>query len=305
MSIKSAIQSTWSGKYLVSILHCVQSKVMPLIINDERAVRSYYKKITGKELNLENPQTFIEKMNWLKLNCRMPLMQQCADKYAVREYVIEKGYGNHLNKLLGVYDNVGDIDIVNLPDRFVLKATHGSHMNIIVKDNKKDINWKRQRKMMRSWLHQDIYWCAREWVYKDIPRRIIAEEYLEDKYGELRDYKFFCFNGVPTYFQYDIGRFKTKQYRNYYDIEKNVLPISDGADSLPEEKPDFTDEQFNLMKEMATVLSDPFQQVRVDFYLVNDKVYFGEMTFFDGGGSTIFKPDEWNYKFSEKWTIMR
>ena len=273
-SFKDKIRNNFWGNYLISISHCVRCKIEPALISDEKAVKKYYKKKSGKELNLNNPQTFSEKLNWYKLNDRNPLMAQCADKVAVREYVTEKGYA------------------------------HCSHMNYIVKD-KKTFDWKHAKKMMKTWLHQDIYWSGREWVYKDIPKRIIIEKYLEDETGELRDFKFFCFDGKPYYMQTDIGRNNGIHYRNYYDITKSVIDCCDNA-RLPNNKdiPFPIDTKiFNEMVLMCENLAKPFSHVRVDYYLVEGKIYFGELTFFDGGGSTFFYPEQWNYKFSEKWII--
>jgi len=304
MYISKILRSSFIGNLAISSLHCLESWLIPIMIDDETAVKRFYKKRTGVDLSLDNPETFCEKLNWYKLNVRNLLMAQCADKVGVREYVISKGYGECLNEVYGVYTNVKDIDIEALPDQFVLKAAHGSHMNLIVKD-KSSIKWYREKMMMNTWLHQDIAWSGREWVYKDIPKRIVAEKYLQDESGELRDYKFFCFHGKPEYLQYDIGRFSGFQYRNYYDMNQNPIPISDGTPSNYEIGLNISDEQFTKMKEIATSLSDDFQQVRIDLYVCNGKVYFGEMTFFDGGGSTVFVPDEWNYRFSEKWTITK
>jgi len=302
--IKKIIKQSFWGNYLISCYHCVMCKVMPALLSDEKAVKRYYKKRFGKELDLNNPETFSEKINWYKLNSNDPLMAQCADKVAVRDYVISKGFGDCLNEVYGVYDNVDDIDIDKLPNQFVIKAAHGSHMNYIVKD-KNSFDFKHAKKMMKSWLHQDIYWSGREWVYKDIPKRIIIEKYIEDDAGELRDYKFFCYNGKPYFMEYDIGRFGDKHIRNFYDIDKSLLNISDTECDSDFDIKDFPldDSAFEKMKIIASELSKPFQQARVDFYNVNNKVYFGEITFFDGGGSTVFRPSEWNYLFSKDWYI--
>lgn len=301
-SFKDKIRNNFWGEYLISISHCIRCKVEPALISDEKAVKKYYKKKSGKELDLNNPQTFSEKLNWYKLNDRNPLMAKCADKVAVHEYVTEKGYADCLNEVYGIYDRVQDIDYDSLPNQFVIKAAHGSHMNYIVKD-KNTFDWKHAKKMMKTWLHQDIYWSGREWVYKDLPKRIIIERYLEDKLNDLPDYKFFCFHGKPIYLQIDVGRYK-KHYRSYFDMSKKQVDINDN-DSFPRignELP-MNDNVFNEMLRMCEDLSSPFQEVRVDFYTVNNKIYFGELTFFDGGGSTLFLPDEWNYKFSENWIV--
>lgn len=300
-SIKELVRSTFFGEVLIAKLHQIEGAVLPRIIPDEVAVKRYFKKVTGKELDLENPTTFVEKINWYKLNDHNPLMVKCADKVGVRDYVSENGYGEYLNNCLGVYDDVADIDVSKLPQRFVMKAAHGSHMNIIVKD-KDAVNWKKNFIIMKNWLKQDIYWGGREWVYKDMPKRIIIEKYLEDETGELRDFKMFCFNGVPKFVQVDIGRFGENHIRNFFDLNWNFMDITDdvGYDrTLKISKP----QSLGKMVEIAQKLSKPFQFVRVDFYEVNKKPYVGEMTFFHNGGNTGIKSEEWEKNIGEYWRL--
>ena len=300
-SFKDKIRNTFWGEYLISISHCIRCKVEPALISDEKAVKKYYKKKSGKELDLNKPQTFSEKLNWYKLNDRNPLMAQCADKVAVREYVTEKGYADCLNEVYGVYDRVQDIDYDSLPNQFVIKAAHGSHMNYIVKD-KSTFDWKHAKKMMKTWLHQDIYWSGREWVYRNIPKRIIIEKYLEDETGELRDYKFFCFNGKPQFMQLEVGRYTAFNTRNFYDVEWNLLPFGKEIPHNPDivvEKPHMFDEMIDL----ATILCKPFQFVRVDLYQANNKMYFGELTFFPAGGASDFVPSEYDNIVGNMWKL--
>ena len=302
MSFKSFIKKSFLGNYLISLSHCVRCKIEPALISDEKAVKKYYKKTFGKELDLDNPTTFTEKTNWYKLNNRNPLMAKCADKVAVRDYIKEKGYGDCLNEIIGVYDRVNEIDFDSLPDQFVIKASHGSHMSYIVKD-KSSFDWKNAKKMMKTWLHQNIYWSGREWVYKDIPKRIIIEKYLEDENGELRDYKFYCFNGKPDFIQYDIGRY-SHHYRNFYDLEFNALPFKNGCEQNFEidiEKPN----SLQKMITIAKVLAEPFQFARVDFYSVYNRIVFGEITFFHEGGSTPFEPNEYEEIIGNKWRLVK
>ena len=302
MLIKKVLKKSFLGKLTLSEFHVLECRILPKIIDDEKFVRHYYKKYSDKALNLDNPRTFSEKVNWYKLNHKIPLMQQCADKVEVREYVAEKGYSEHLNKIIGIYSCVDEIDIGSLPERFVLKAAHGSHMNIIVKDNKDKINWKQQKMMMRSWLKQDIYWPGREWVYKDLKRRIIAEEYLEDETGELRDYKFFCFNGIPRFVQVEVGRFGHDHARNFYDMDWKLQPFGKEIPCNPDvniEKP----AGLEMMKQMAKDLSKPFEFVRVDLYQLKDEVRFGELTFFPAGGKPDFVPKEYDEIVGDMWEM--
>lgn len=300
MTLKDRIVHTPNGELLVNHFHEIMGKVMPKLFCDEYAVRRYCKRLFPKQVDLENPKLFYEKLNWYKLNAKNPLMEVCANKYTLRGYVTEKGYGEYLNNLLGVYTSVKDIDIDALPDRFVLKASHGTHMQIIVKDKSK-INWKQSKKLMKSWLRQDIYWRGREWVYKDMPHHIIAEEYMEDESGELRDYKVFCFNGVPRFIQHDIGRF-VKHIRNYYYTDWTMMDMTDyvGNDpSLEISAPVSLQEMLDIARD----LSQPFQFVRVDFYEVAGRPYIGEMTFFHEGGSINLIPDKWNSIIGDYWRL--
>lgn len=296
----NAIKHTFIGQYLISWLHVAECRIMPLLVDDETAVKKAFRKKMGFEPDLEHPKQYSEKLNRYKLTVRDPLMAKCADKISVRDYITEKGFGDMLNEIYGVYDRVRDIDIDALPDKFVLKAAHGSHMNVIVTDKSK-INWRQQKMLMSTWLKQDIAWSGREWVYKDLPKRILAEKYLEDETGELRDYKFFCFNGKPEYMEYDVGRFKDVHYRNFYDSDMNFLELSDGCVTNPDIPLPFGRETYEEMKRIAQVLAEPFGFVRVDFYCLGGKMFIGELTFFDSGGFEAFEPSEYNYIFSENW----
>lgn len=301
MGIKDKIKKNFWGRYAVSEYHALMSWLMPKILSDEKAVKKYYKSRSGRKLDLLHPETFSQKQQWYKLNARFPLMQQCADKYAVREYIKECGYGNLLNELLGVYEDPNQIDLKSLPSQFAIKASHGSGFNIIVKD-KSQLNWKQTKKMLRSWMHQNIAWGGREWVYMDMPRHIIIEKYLEDETGELRDYKFFCFNGEPKFMQLEVGRYTDHNTRNFYDTEWNLMPFGKELPHNPDvdiPKP----EMFEEMKKIAKNLCKPFQFVRVDLYQVGGKVYFGELTFFPAGGAPDFVPEKYDKIVGDMWTL--
>ena len=259
-------------------------------ITDEEFVKKFYKNAFGNELDLENPITFNEKLNWLKLNLKDPNSTICADKYEVRKHIENKGYGYILNDLLGVYDNVEEINIDRLPDRFVLKGTHGSGWNLIVKDKNK-VKWKPWKLIMKSWLRQNFYYYGREWVYKDIKPRIICEKFLEDSNKELLDYKIYCFNGIPKFIQIDVDRF-TNHTANYYDVEWNEMDFQydDENSGRKIEKP----KNLEQMLEISKDLSEEFKHVRVDFYEVDGKLYFGELTFFTASGSGKFNPEKYD-----------
>lgn len=263
--------------------------------SDREAVKRLYFNAFGTYPDFKNPEGYNEKLQWLKLYYRDPLMVQCADKYGVREHVKKTGYGHILNDLYGTYDGVEAINIGKLPDRFVLKATHGSGWNIICRD-KASINWFAWKLIMKSWLRQNIYVDGREWVYNDIKPRIICEKYLEDSNGNLTDYKFFCFNGEPAFIQVDIDRFGMHK-RNMYDTEWNLLPFTYNYLNADKE----IDRPYNLgeMLTAAKQLSAGFPHVRVDFYNVNGRLFFGEFTFFPGSGTEIFTPREYDMKIGK------
>ena len=302
MSLKAKMKQTFAGRLLISYLHCFESWIMPKLVDDKTAVERFYQNNTGHKLDLNSPKSFSEKMNWYKLFGRIPLMSQCADKVGVREYVKSCGLEDTLNEIYGIYTRVGDIPFNSLPDSYVIKAAHGSHMSIIKRPGER-INIWQSKLMINSWLHQNIYWAGREWVYKNVPKRIIAERYLEDETGELRDYKFFCYHGVPHFLQYDAGRFKNEHYRNFYDMDLNLLDITDDSTKTNPDIVAIDRLNFERMKEIASVLSKPFQFVRCDLYFVCGKIYFGELTFFDGGGYSGFSKEEYDILFGEPWII--
>lgn len=259
-------------------------------ISDEEFVKNLYYEAFGKELNLDNPKTFNEKINWMKLKYKNELATICADKYEVRGYLEKKGYKWLLNDLIGVYESVSDLDVDKLPDRFVLKATHGSGWNLIVKD-KNSVNWFPWKLIMKSWLKQNFYYYGREWVYNNMKPRIICEKYLEDDNGELLDYKVYCFNGEPKFVQVDVDRFG-HHTANYYDINWNDMPFQydDENSGRIINKPKNLEEIIKISRD----LSKDFPHVRVDFYEVNGRLYFGELTFFSASGTAKFNPEKYD-----------
>ena len=273
---------------LINIYHYFKGKWHVQKFTDEQAITRYYLMKAGRIPNLNNPKKFSEKLQWLKLHDRDPLKMQCADKFLVREYVAKCGYEHLLNTLYGVYESIDQLTIEELPDKFVLKASHGSGWNLIVKDKKK-INWFLWRLIMRVWLKQNIYWSGREWVYKNPQPRIIAEKYLEDETGELRDYKFYCFNGEPRFMQLEVGRHTGTNTRNFYDMDWKLMPF--GKEIPHNSEIDVPcPNAFDEMKQIAKALSKPFSYVRVDLYQVYGKVFLGELTFFPAGGAPDFIP---------------
>ena len=268
----------------------INSKDIPALL------KLWYFKKTGEILNLDNPQTFNEKIQWLKLYDSTPLKTQLADKYLVREWVKEKIGEEYLIPLLGVWDKFEDIDFDKLPNQFVLKANHGCAWNIIVK-NKNQFNKVSAKKKFKKWLAINFAFCeGLQLHYKDIKPKIIAEKYLEEKNGELSDYKILCFNGVPKFIWIDQGRF-SQRTENIYNIDWELQPFRLTYENSKEEVP--KPKNLEKMIELAKILSKDFVQVRVDFYNVNEKIYFGEMTFTSANGIDKFIPNSWNYKLGQ------
>ena len=253
------------------------------LVPDKLALKILYKNVFYKKLNLKNPQTFNEKLQWLKLYNRNPLYTTLVDKYAVKEYVANIIGEEHIIPTLGVWEKFDDIDFDVLPDKFVLKCTHSSGDIVICKD-KNAFDKAAAKKKLENFLKKDIYKIGREWPYKNVPRKIIAEKYMEDEiYHELRDYKFFCFDGVCKCFKVDFDRF-IKHRANYYDKEKKLLPFGEKA-YLPDiEKKIELNQNIDEMIGLSEKLAKNFSFLRVDFYNVNGKIYFGELTFYPTSG---------------------
>jgi len=280
-------------------MHAIKVNYRKNLSDIEFANKKYYE-VTGKYLNLDNPQTFDEKQWWLKLYYRDPRMTICADKYRVRSYVTECGLKHILNELYGVYYRTEDIEFEKLPEQFILKTNHGCGGNYICK-NKYDLRKESICKRLNKSLKNNYYYQSREWVYKEIPPRIIAEKLLTNSNGEkLLDYRLLCFNGKCRYVFIDIdtcdetGRHKSNAKRNVYDENMKLLDVQvsrERFNPLLVSKPT----EFYKMREYAEILSKPFPFCRVDFYYVNEKIVFGEMTFFHSGGTSIIDPPEMAY----------
>lgn len=257
-------------------------------IPDKQYLQIMYRIRMGKMLNLDNPQTFNEKLQWLKLYDRRPEYTTMVDKYEAKKYVADKIGAEYIIPTLGVWDRFDDIDFDKLPNQFVLKCTHDSGGLVICRD-KKSLDIQKTRKKIEKSLKTNFYWVGREWPYKNVKPRIIAEEYMEDEIDhELRDYKIYCFNGKPEFLYLSEGlenhatarisyvnldwtptKFKRNDYREF-----ELLP----------HKPKHLDEMIKL----AETLSQGLNFIRVDFYEINNRVYFGELTFSPGSGFTPF-----------------
>ncbi len=266
---------------------------------DKMYLKLIYPVFMGKKLNLKNPVTFNEKLQWLKLYDRRPEYTMMVDKYLVRDYIAEKLGEEYLIPLLGVWDDPDDIDFDALPDKFVLKCNHNSGLGMCICKDKSKLNIDEVKKELRRGLKQDYYITGREWPYKDVPRKIIAEKYMEEaETNELRDYKFMCFDGKVECSFVCSERFTDEGLKvTFFDNDWNKMPFER---SYPASVKDIQKPvQFELMKRFAEILSENIPFVRVDFYEVDGKVYFGEMTFFPGGGFESFQPYEWDIKLGD------
>lgn len=288
-------------KYLwLQTLYRKQWKVRSAM-SDVDCINSLYKGYCGLLPNIENPHKFSEKMQWIKLHYRNKLMPIVADKYEVREYLEELGYAKLLNDIIAVYESIDDFNLEKLPNSFVLKASHSSGWNLVVKDKSK-VDWFIWRKHMKYWLSHDIEWNGREWHYGEMKPRIVCEKYLEDKSGGLMDYKFFCFNGQPKFMQLNVDRGLSTATQNYYDLSWNLLPFGKTHAHNPNIKAE-PPKHFAEMIKVAAELSKPFPFVRMDFYEANGNLYFGEFTFFPCSGMPDFIPSIWDDKVGEMLDI--
>ena len=260
-----------------------------------------YQKALGHSLDWNNLQTYTEKMQWEKIYDKNPLKAVLADKYCVREWVKNRIGKEYLIPLLGVWDSFDEIDFSRLPEQFVLKTNHGTKTNLIVKDKGK-LNIKRTKRIFDDWMKTNYAFTnSLELHYKDIPRKIIAEKYLETESGELEDYKFLCFDGKPCFCWVDIGRF-TKHTRKVFNMQWEVQPCTQssfGSADYDIPKP----QNFDQMVEIAAELSRGFSHVRVDLYNVYGKIYFGEMTFTNASGLSRIIPEEYDKVLGECWNL--
>lgn len=274
----------------------VLERLSPYVRNDETYLRWYYFFCMKKRLNLTSPTTYNEKINWMKLYNRNPYYTTLVDKLKVKDVVAQKIGDEHVIKTLGVWKRAEEIEWDKLPDRFVLKTTQGGgNVGIMICRDKSSFDKSKAIANMNAALKQNLYYSSREWPYKDVEPIIFAEEYMEDEHGELRDYKFFCFNGkCKMLFVATERQTREEPYFNFFDENYNPLPFKQEHPVNPviPEKP----EGFDEMKRIAEVLSKGLPHVRMDLYVINGKVYFGEYTFYHFGGAMPFEPAEWDEK---------
>lgn len=268
------------------------------IVSDKTFLRFSFLLRVGYWPNIDNPRSFNEKLQWLKLYHKRPEYTKMVDKIAAKEYVARVIGEKYIIPTIGIWGSVDDIEWDKLPNKFVLKATHDSG-GVVVCNDKTKLDIIEAKAILLGAGKKDYSKYNKEYVYRNVPHRYIAEDYLVDESGfELKDYKIFCYDGIPQYLFVATGRQQHDTRFDFYDIEFNHLPVLNGhpnADVWPT-KP----QNFEEMLEVAAKLSKGIPEVRVDLYNINGKIYFGEMTFFHWSGMTPYEPREWDFKFGEK-----
>lgn len=268
------------------------------LIPDRIYLQIVYFKHFRRFINFNNPKTFNEKIQWLKLNYRNEEYTKLVDKYRVKQYITKLIGEEYVIPTLGVWNNVDDIDFKSLPEKFVLKCNNDSG-GIVICKNKKDFDEAKAKSFLKERLKNNGYWYGREWPYKNVKPCIIAEKYMEDSISkDIKDYKFFCFNGSMEFFDIDIDRF-IEHRANYYDRNGNFLPF--GKTYCP---PNYTKKiempkNLDKMIELAETISHNTVLSRIDFYEIDGQVYFGEITFYPGSGFSPFTDEKWDYKLGD------
>ena len=275
-------------------------------ISDERFIQLLWKRRFHNTIDFDNPVTFNEKLQWLKLNDRNPVYSSMVDKYEAKKWVAKiLGNDNVIVKTYGVWESFNDIDFSELPNQFVLKTTHDSG-GVVICTDKQDFDMKKAARKINASLHHNYYKWGREWPYKNVKPRVLAEEYLVEKtHGELKgltDYKFYCFNGKPRFLYVANSNFINGEKRDLisiYDLEWNIAPFQ-RSDHKPLPYTPRKPQNFEKMIEFSGKLAANIPFIRVDWYEINGKLYFGELTFYPGSGFGEFYPKEFNYEIG-KW----
>lgn len=271
------------------------------IVSDRLFLKVSFRMKVGYWPDLDNPKTYNEKLQWLKLYDKHPEYTQMVDKVAAKDYVAKIVGDNYIIPSIGVWNSVDDIDWQALPNQFVLKAAHDSGGVVVCKDKSK-LDIELSKEILRGTGKKDYTRYNKEYPYYNVPHRFIAEQYMEDESGyELKDYKIFCFDGEPKFLFVATGRQQHDTRFDFYDLDFNHLPVLNGhpnADVYPT-KPD----NFSEMLTVAKQLSKGIPHVRVDLYNIKGKIFFGELTFFHWSGMTPFEPREWDYEFGKYFNL--
>lgn len=272
---------------------------------DKAYLKLLFRLRMGRRLNLDSPQTFSEKLQWLKLNDRNPEYIKMVDKFEVKDYVAKVLGNDFIIPTLGVWDKPEDIEWDALPVKFVLKTTHGGGSSgVIICKDKASFNRSNAIKRLKNSLRQDIYRTLKEWPYKSVKKRIIAEKYIEPNSAtkDLPDYKFFCFNGQPKLCQVISGR-ETKKSIDFFDFKWEHQPFHEPKNypfaEIEPSKPDALEKMWHAATKLAK--DKPFS--RIDFYEVGGSVYFGEITFFPTSGMGGFSPDDYDTLLGRMLTL--
>lgn len=288
MKIKSLINIIKKPRKLIR--HLGDRKLFNWM-NDEAYLRLIFLCETGKKLNLENPVTYNEKLQWLKIHDRKPEYCAYVDKYEVRNYIKDIIGEQYLIPLIDVYNQISDILWNELPEKFVLKCTHGSGCNIICTDkNKLDINGSIIK--LKKWMRKNWYWFGREWPYKNVKPRIICETFISDTDKVPNDYKILCFNGKAKLIEVHLDRYG-RHTQDFYDIEWNKTTIVQGSppSSIKCDRP----KQLENMIKLSETLAQYMRHVRVDWYVAKNNLYFGEITLYDSSGFSTFSSEKDDY----------
>ena len=275
-----------------------------VLFPDKLFLKLKFRLMMGEKLDLNNPKTFNQKLQWLKLYNRKPEYTTMVDKYAVKEYVANIIGVEHIIPTLGVWNSTDEIDWNALPDQFVLKTTHGGGGGgIVICKDKATFDKDRAKEILNKSFRGDIYKIFKEWPYKNVPKRIIAEKFMTNNGKELEDYKIHCFNGEPQFIlvcsnRYGNGAMIDDFYSPNWElmeVRRPGHPQSEKASKAPE--------QLEQMLELSRILSKDIPFLRTDFYIIDDNIYFGELTFFPASGMSKFEPKEWDNTFGELLNI--
>lgn len=299
--IKKIIHNTQIGKIVEKIYYGFQMRFIP----ERLYVKKQYKKAFGKYPDLKNPKTLNEKIVWLKLKDRTDLHTQCADKYAVRSFVMDRIGEKFLVPLVLHTRNIDEIVAENMPDYpVIIKTNHDSGGGIFVY-NKANVDWKEVQRTLKKRLRNNYYLQSKEWQYKNIKPRIIVEKLLIDSKGKIPfDFKFHCFNGKVNMIQVDMGRGSENHFRNWYSKKWIREPyqwtiVRNGKEIISTKEDIKKPINFDLMLQLSETLSQPFRYVRVDWYDLDGQLFFGELTFHHDSGNRPIMPKEWDLKLGE------